>query len=600
VTTGRTIDSVNGAYNAATPAAHCVAFSPDDAHIAYVGDDNAVKILDGRTGAVLKSLKGHDGLICTVAFSLDSKRLVSGGEDKTVKLWDIDAGKDIATFKGHTARINGVALSPDGTRVVSASDDLTIKIWETQSGQEIMSLNGHLENVVDVAFSPDGKQIASSGNDHTIRIWDAWSGKEVYRMKGHVAGVTGIAFSPDGKRIVSTSFDRAIKLWNTQTGREVLTIEKSPQGFHGVGFSPDGSRIAAGAVDGFIKFFDAPTGHEVTTLRGHTDTVIHFSFSDDGSQIYSESRNEKLFWDLATKQRAPDATFDPPATHTQVSPEGRWLINADRNNLLLIDLEYKNTPHENNYCAAKVRFDPHWHHEQATAATTATNWYAATFHFAWLTMHDPEGVTFDEELQSSFQKLRSQFAQEELDIELLIPTVVRQALKLSLVKESARVSNPAELARQESTANVYGVKRLHALLVGVKDFECRYLGMRQDRVGIQVETESNSESIFAFTIEKKDNVAILTSGEGRFLTARGEAVVLTDTLEEGSRWVIRNPLKTNLDPNDGWFSLESASDPGRFLRHFSLFVYAHKKSELTPGQASLFLPDASWRFVDAQ
>ena len=93
---------------------------------------------------------------------------------------------------------------------------------------------------------------------------------------------------------------------------------------------------------------------------------------------------------------------------------------------------------------------------------------------------------------------------------------------------------------------------------------------------------------------------MLTNSEGKFLTARGEAVVLTDTLEEGARWVIVNPLKTDLDPNDGWFSLESANDPGRFLRHYSRFVYAHKTSELTPGQAGLFSSDASWKFVDAQ
>ena len=74
---------------------------------------------------------------------------------------------------------------------------------------------------------------------------------------------------------------------------------------------------------------------------------------------------------------------------------------------------------------------------------------------------------------------------------------------------------------------------------------------------------------------------------------------MTDTLEEGSRWLIVNPLKTDLNPNDGWFSLESANDPGIFLRHYSLFVYAHKKSELTPVQAVLFLSDASWKFEDA-
>jgi hypothetical protein len=81
--------------------------------------------------------------------------------------------------------------------------------------------------------------------------------------------------------------------------------------------------------------------------------------------------------------------------------------------------------------------------------------------------------------------------------------------------------------------------------------------MRQNRVGVQVKEDSNEEIAFVLKIEKRDRFAVLTNSEGKFLTARGEAIVLTDTLEEGSRWVIINSLKTDLDPNDGWFSLES-------------------------------------------
>ena len=126
------------------------------------------------------------------------------------------------------------------------------------------------------------------------------------------------------------------------------------------------------------------------------------------------------------------------------------------------------------------------------------------------------------------------------------------------------------------------------------------MGMRQKRVGVPVEANSNEESTFVLKIEKTDQFAVLTNSDGKYLTAQGEAVVLTDTLEPGSRWVIRNPLKADLNPNDGWFSLEFANAPGTFLRHYSLFVYAHKKSELNPGQAVLFSSDASWKFEDTQ
>ncbi len=89
--------------------------------------------------------------------------------------------------------------------------------------------------------------------------------------------------------------------------------------------------------------------------------------------------------------------------------------------------------------------------------------------------------------------------------------------------------------------------------------------MIENSIGSPVETESNSEGIFVLKEEKYDNSAVLTNSEGKYLTAQGEAVVLSDTLEPGSHWVICNPLKTDLHRNDGWLSLESANDPGRFL-----------------------------------
>jgi hypothetical protein len=103
--------------------------------------------------------------------------------------------------------------------------------------------------------------------------------------------------------------------------------------------------------------------------------------------------------------------------------------------LLLIDLDYKNTPDEKLYRAGKVQFDPVWHQEQATAATTAKNWYAATFHVALLMKNDPDAASLYDDLHSSFQKLKSQFEQQDLDLESHLASVVRESLKLSRGKE---------------------------------------------------------------------------------------------------------------------------------------------------------------------
>jgi WD40 repeat protein/serine/threonine protein kinase len=749
----------------------CVAFSPNDKYVAFGGADQSVRLIDGETGAEVKSFHGHESWICGIAFSPDNKRIVSGGNDETVRIWDIDSGEERATLQGHSGRVNSVSFSPDGTYVLSASQDGTIRLWDSNSGHEIRSLDLSGRHIFDVAFSPDGRQIASADSDWSIRLYDVRSGSLIKELKGHSAGVIGVVFSPNGDRIASTAYDSALKLWDTQSGRELVSITASSQGeanvagssvhnFASVAFSPSGRRIAAGMDNGIIKFLDAPTEHEVATLRGHTETLTQWSFSEDGQRIYTAAESEKLSWDPATKKTDPDFDWNPPPTHRQVSPDGRWQIDRDGNNLILFDREYRNTPSEKRFRALKAQFDLAWHQEQATTATTAKNWYAATFHFALLMKNDRNQTSYFDALQSSFQELKSQFEQQELDLEPHLATVVRESLKLSrgyelpnlsfeepeiqkssfalvrtipgwktsdrafeiwstgflgvtaydgdqfvelnayedgvLYKESTGIERDAvlefsfahrgrngddtlkltitdlgadnaagggddrELFTKEYTTGkdawavynsttdpaikaignkvrfaytaihatggkgpdktegnfldaaefgvgvvtakrrAYGVRKLQAFLVGGDNSQSRYLGMSENSIGIPVETESSSESIFVLKVEMNDNAAVLTNSEGKYLTAQGEAVVLTDTLEPGSRWVIRNPLKTDLSANDGWFSLESANAPGTFLRHLSLFVYAHKMSELTPGQAFLFLSDASWKFEDSQ
>lgn len=419
----------------------CVAFSPNDKYVAFGGADQSVRLNDGRTGAELKSFHGHESWICGIAFSPNNKRIVSGGNDQTVRIWDIDSGKELARLQGHSGRVNSVSFSPDGTYVLSASQDGTIRLWDSNSGQEIRSLNLNGLHIFDVAFSPDGRQIASASDDKAIRLWDVRSGSLIKELKGHSAGVIGVVFSPNGDRIASTAYDSALKLWETQSGRELVSITTSSQGeanvagssvhnFASVAFSPGGRRIAAGMDNGIIKFLDAPTEHEVTMLRGHTDTLTQWSFSEDGQRIYTASESGKLSWDLATKKTDPDADWNPPPTHRQVSPDGRWQIDRDGNNLILIDREYKNTPSEKRFRALKARFDPTWHQEQVTAATTAKNWYAATFHFALLMKNDPNQTSYFDALQSSFQELKSQFQQQELDLEPHLALVVRESLKL--------------------------------------------------------------------------------------------------------------------------------------------------------------------------
>jgi WD40 repeat protein/serine/threonine protein kinase len=414
-----------------------VVFSPDGTRLASGSSDKTIRLWDTETGQETRVVTGHADEVRSVDFSPNGTRLVSGSSDKSIKVWDVETGREQLSINGHTEAVSSVAFSPDGSRIASGSNDGTVRLWDAKSGAEILILSGHQHIVGCVAFSPDGTLLASASNDHSIKLWDAHSGRELTSLNGHMTGVGWLAFSPNGTRLATVSLDRMLKLWDIKSGRELATISRKNFEVLRVAFAPDSETMAAACIDHHIYLWPARHDQEVTHLAGHTNSVGTVTFSRDGKWIFSESPSERLVWNVATGLPKANAKWEPPAEPKQVSPDGRWFVTSEFNHVLLVDREYRNTPHEKAYRAAKARFEPAWHQEQATSATTAKNWYAAMFHYAWLMKHEPDNASSYDYLQSSFQELKSQFEEEELELERHLALVVRESLKLPRGYESA-------------------------------------------------------------------------------------------------------------------------------------------------------------------
>src|SRR5436190_9695973 len=76
-----------------------VAYAPDGKTLAIGLFEPVAKLLDARSGAVVRTFEGHGNHVRSVAFSKSGDRLVTASYDRTAKLWEVSTGKPLMSFE---------------------------------------------------------------------------------------------------------------------------------------------------------------------------------------------------------------------------------------------------------------------------------------------------------------------------------------------------------------------------------------------------------------------------------------------------------------------------------------------------------------------
>jgi hypothetical protein len=264
--------------------------------IASGSADKTIKIWDGNSLQLLRTLEGHSGGVRSLAWNHNGKELVSGSTYSSIKLWDGFSLQLLKTFTGHSGSVWSVAWSHDDSRIVSGSADKTIKIWDVISGETIKTLEGHSDSVFTVSWNHDDSRIVSGSGDQTIKIWDSSSGNIIRTLEGHSSTVYSASYSHDGTKIVSGSVDKTVRIWNAETGDQMKVLEGHSEGVRSVAWSRDDRKIASCSYsEKKIIIWDSLTGQSLKTFQLLTVSAA-LAWSPDNNEITcGDGKNINIF-----------------------------------------------------------------------------------------------------------------------------------------------------------------------------------------------------------------------------------------------------------------------------------------------------------------
>ena len=114
----------------------------------------------------LTRLEGHELKVQAAAFTRDGRQVLTASDDRTVRVWDAASGTLMRTLRGHPGVVNAIAVSPDGLLAASSGfNDVAVRLWRLADGRgtELAARSNALRGSLRVAFSPDGRRLLSQG-----------------------------------------------------------------------------------------------------------------------------------------------------------------------------------------------------------------------------------------------------------------------------------------------------------------------------------------------------------------------------------------------------------------------------------------------------